>query len=496
MVNKSLPIWRKIRYCLDVGVLFVFLFLWMPAVFAADPFTIPDGFQKVNLTEYTDFLADPKFKYDIQKVQDLSHAAEYQKVETKTISLGVVDTQCWYRFSLRNPSPLPQTVLVEIGNPRMQELTFYTPNADGVYTQLLGGSFTSRKEASIVLGHPTFPMCVEPGKTTTYYLCARHKGSFRFEFILWDPRAYVEHRAITLIFQALLFGMLVVLVLYSVLLFLVTREKEYLHNGLFAGSLLFMEIALRGYGAHYLWPNHPIWADRSILVSEGIAVTCALNFTRIFLQTRQYSRWLDQAFFVLSLGGCVLAVVGLTDWMWTNWLAHILGLITPLFMLVAGCWAWYKRRPGSLYFSAAWSASLISAVVYMLMSMALIPQTVWTEHSMDIGMALGPVFFALALADQFRSIETKYRATLEEKVLERTSELQHALDNVKTLRGLIPICCNCKKIRDDQGYWEQIDVYMKDYMEGDFSHGICPACAKKLYGTAYNSSSEIPRIDE
>jgi AmiR/NasT family two-component response regulator len=63
----------------------------------------------------------------------------------------------------------------------------------------------------------------------------------------------------------------------------------------------------------------------------------------------------------------------------------------------------------------------------------------------------------------------------------RNAELQEALAKVKTLSGLLPICASCKKIRDDQGYWHQVEVYIRDHSEADFSHGICPDCKKKLY---------------
>jgi len=61
------------------------------------------------------------------------------------------------------------------------------------------------------------------------------------------------------------------------------------------------------------------------------------------------------------------------------------------------------------------------------------------------------------------------------------SKLQEALNNIKTLAGLLPICANCKKIRDDKGYWNQIEAYIEDHSGAEFSHGICPDCANKLY---------------
>jgi len=60
-------------------------------------------------------------------------------------------------------------------------------------------------------------------------------------------------------------------------------------------------------------------------------------------------------------------------------------------------------------------------------------------------------------------------------------DLQKALSEVKTLRGLIPICSHCKKIRDDKGYWNQIESYIHKHSDAEFSHGICPECAQKYY---------------
>ncbi len=71
---------------------------------------------------------------------------------------------------------------------------------------------------------------------------------------------------------------------------------------------------------------------------------------------------------------------------------------------------------------------------------------------------------------------------LREEERERlVAELQNALAHVKTLHGLLPICCACKKIRDDKGYWEQIEVYVKERSDAEFTHGLCPECMHRLY---------------
>ena len=64
-------------------------------------------------------------------------------------------------------------------------------------------------------------------------------------------------------------------------------------------------------------------------------------------------------------------------------------------------------------------------------------------------------------------------------------KLQEALSKVKLLSGFLPICASCKKIRNDKGYWEQMEMYIREHSEADFSHGICPECAQKLYPEYY-----------
>jgi DNA-binding NtrC family response regulator len=72
----------------------------------------------------------------------------------------------------------------------------------------------------------------------------------------------------------------------------------------------------------------------------------------------------------------------------------------------------------------------------------------------------------------------KHKMEMERERL--ISELKDALAHIKTLRGLLPMCAWCKKIRDDKGYWAQVEVYMEKHLDATFTHGICPECLKKV----------------
>jgi len=83
------------------------------------------------------------------------------------------------------------------------------------------------------------------------------------------------------------------------------------------------------------------------------------------------------------------------------------------------------------------------------------------------------------LAISSRNItERKYSEQERENLIDR---LQEYIGKIKTLSGLIPICSSCKRVRGDQGYWSQLEVYISEHSDAEFSHGLCPECAKKLY---------------
>jgi len=79
----------------------------------------------------------------------------------------------------------------------------------------------------------------------------------------------------------------------------------------------------------------------------------------------------------------------------------------------------------------------------------------------------------------FRDVTEHKRVELERERL--IAELQEALAQVKTLRGLLPICANCKRVRDDDGYWHMVEAYVRDHSQAEFTHTLCPECMAKLY---------------
>lgn len=111
----------------------------------------------------------------------------------------------------------------------------------------------------------------------------------------------------------------------------------------------------------------------------------------------------------------------------------------------------------------------------------------WQTERVASGDFSQRVDFMGDFSKAFNEMVVRLDRTMSELVAKKTelsaanTELQDALEKIKTLHGLLPICSYCKKIRNDQGAWQQMEVYIRDHSDANFSHGICPECLQKLF---------------
>jgi K+-sensing histidine kinase KdpD len=129
------------------------------------------------------------------------------------------------------------------------------------------------------------------------------------------------------------------------------------------------------------------------------------------------------------------------------------------------------------------------------------PRNSFAVHDLKDQVALGLYVFVglvtTSLSESLRAAQRRAESRqrqLEQEVAERRrveeqrelliGQLQEALDTVKTLRGLLPLCAWCKSIRNDRGYWERLETYLWNNLDVEFTHGICPECAEKVQAEA------------
>jgi PAS domain S-box-containing protein len=102
-----------------------------------------------------------------------------------------------------------------------------------------------------------------------------------------------------------------------------------------------------------------------------------------------------------------------------------------------------------------------------------------TEFPGEVSIALHKTENGTFVTAIIRDVSERKKAESEREML--LASLEHALKEVKTLSGIIPICAGCKKIRNDKGFWDQVETYISNHSEAHFSHGLCPDCIRKYY---------------
>jgi hypothetical protein len=174
----------------------------------------------------------------------------------------------------------------------------------------------------------------------------------------------------------------------------------------------------------------------------------------------------------LLYGGTMLAIF-LIDFLTPRDIAVGVLYILPILLSL-----WDPRKSASRILAVV--ASLLIGIDYMFSPLG-------GEGWQSLGnrlLALLAVWTAMAFVEERRKAEQMREQSV---VLAR----ERALEEARTLRGLLPICASCKKIRNDGGYWEQIEIYIRDRSEAEFSHGLCPECLERLYPKTSEKDGEI-----
>ena len=371
--------------------------------------------------------------------------------------------------------------MLEVDNPRLGSAECFTPLPSGGWMHREMGVAHPVENREYKYPPPTFTLFIPPGESLVAYLRIRHNGSVRFRIRLWHTQSFSNYLQYWGSFVYALQGALIAMAIYCLCLFVGLREKSYFYYSFLISLFLLFHMTRIGTAHLFLWPNSNWWADHAPSFIGLITLMVAIPFAFHFLNAQSIFPRLKPWFYLLSTACLVLAFFSLTSFKIKYTLNNAVICLTCAAIL----WlSWQSIRAGyrpARNFLLAWLICVIGMIELILVIPGYLPSNPFTEHFMELCLLCALMIWSFALTGRIRIIEEEQRRILEEKVDERTAELRQALAQVKALRGLLPICSHCKKIRDDQGYWKDVEIYIHQHTEVDFSHGICPDCAQELY---------------
>ena len=231
-----------------------------------------------------------------------------------------------------------------------------------------------------------------------------------------------------------------------------------------------------------------------LIFASAIALATLIIFTIFDYQKAAFKE------IIINLFICLVIIVGnVSVFRWNlDRIAYFIGINLVNLALIydvsigagdGGGLFWLPVMPLFIFFFFDRIEAILSAFVFFGCSVLLLicPGLLGTwPYELNTGVRyLISLFFVTVIAYGLENSRLHYSKLLEQsnvQLITHKSKLENALSEVKSLTGLLPICANCKKVRDDSGYWNRIETYIARHSEAEFSHSMCPECSDLLYG--------------
>ena len=365
----------------------------------------------------------------IESVSSPAMAAYFKPLKRATLNAGYSRSAFWLKVDLHyrpHDSGVHRDWLLEVAFPALDHVDLFLTDETGT-ARLVNSTgdmlpFSSRQ---LKQNNYLFEFSVLPEQSRTVYLRVASLGSIQVPLSLWSARAYLEDQPARLYFLGLLYGVLLVMLVYNLCIYIGMRDASYLYYILYIAPFGLYQLAVHGTGVEFLWPNNTWWANAAPPFLIGASMLFACQFARSFLHTAAVGRWVDRGLALLMGFAGLVAVLALNpDYSLALRLANILVLACTLVIFAAGFAAIFKGVYVARYFVIAWSAFLIGSAIHTCMLMGYLPNTFLTMYANQIGSALEVALLSMALAARINHARDEQARVLQQtgEKLERLNE--------------------------------------------------------------------------
>jgi len=425
--------------------------LQLLALFTLCLFVTPSAFAKFQLTPE---MAGLSIMNEASVIEDANRRltiddivkkdwAEFKPQEPNKTVKGMSTSAWWVMLDVENQTSLPITWVLEAIYTHTDYLNLYHIDSDGFVTMLLTGdkrAFSNRPIASESFAFP-FSTAENSQEKIVMRFAYHEIGMIELSTRAWEKVAFHNHSSFTYYFYGCLFGAGLFVIIFTLIVHIPTRLPEYYWYIAYLTFVLANSLANTGLGHRFMWHDSAYLTDSAHIIITAFAFICALQFNRIFLQTKQFmprADYLLKFLITLAISSILFYLNGYRG------LSGKLLMLTSILLAVMpliGLWAWkvLKRSDARWYVYAwsVWSVSMIVIVTRLAGVVEISDLVLWISR---MGLLLQTVLLGLALIDHVNVLrkekqnsEDKLIASLEnantlleEKVQARTAELELA----------------------------------------------------------------------
>jgi two-component system, sensor histidine kinase LadS len=414
------------RVCSSLQWLWPLLLALSSGMLQAQPvLTLGQGFEPRDLSGYLALAVDDTAAWGLDDV--LQREALVAPLRRQQLNQGYSASAFWLRLRVHNAGTSPLRRYLQMAPARLEEVTLYAGSDGRRWQRRDAGLHQPFAARQLLFRDSTFLIELAPGETQQLWLRVASRGAISLRPSLWEPRLLESEAQQRMLFDGVLFGMMILLGLTALVLGIALRELAYGYVAAYVLFYVLYESGMKGSAFMLLWPQATDWALRSLSTLGGLSLLAHWLALSRLLQTARREPLLHrilQGLVLLSLGCLSLCVAG--DYRLGSILINQINALIFIGLTAISIRAWLARLP----LAAPWVFLLIASELGVLPRWAelqgLIPNSVLTEYGPPLGGLFGSALVLLAMVRRLLRQRARHALRLEHAVRLRTRELAEA----------------------------------------------------------------------
>jgi diguanylate cyclase (GGDEF)-like protein len=425
---------------------FGFLLFFLSISFAGFTSQVAYNEQEPNYLGMAQYTSQDE-NLSLEEVRQLNSAA-WNDINIKEASFGFNQRHFWFRFPLQNIHSSDTPWLLRSNYPLLDNIDVYLLANNEVVQEFHSGDTFPFNQRPIKQPSFVFPLKINTDKEYFIYLHIQTTSSLQLALSLQAERYFWQTVAIENVTSAAFYAILLSMLFYNAVIFFIVRARSYLFYVFYIASFTLLMASIHGWGYQFLWPNSPKIHELSVVLAIGPVIIFGVLFTSTFLKLATLRPRLNRLVLSLVWISCVycLAVLILPYAIMIR-VGSALAIVAAGIIIFATLREWFRSKSREvMLFIIAWITLLIGFSLYSGQKFGLLPINTLTEHAIEIGAVLEVLLLALGLADRINSerkarietqtqmldIQIRANQELDNKVRERTEELENLNDHLQT----------------------------------------------------------------
>ena len=428
-----------------IHLILVFLFSKTCFLYAQDVITITGNQSVYPITgKHLEFLEDKEHSYTIEEVVNSTLSGQFTKTDKRRPNFGYSKSRYWVRFNVSSHSLAEPLYLQITAECALHTGSIYYENDQGRWNSSASRCEVELNSEKNYLLHPVMIIPPFTGEKTLYIRFST-EDYVRFDITLHKERELLKLEAKNDTFSIMIIGVFLIILVYAFVQALTLRDKIFLYYLFYVSSFVFAQIVFRRIGIEYLWTNSNWWNYHANSLALLFVLLASVQYARTFINSAHYTPVLDKIFKIII--GVYLLMIPMSFFLsWSNVIVGYYIVMYPAFLLifVSGIIALRKGNSSMIFFFAAISMVIISAIMVDLCLNGVIDSYFIIYHLLDVAIIAEFILLAIGASRQMRMLKNEAEIS-RTQILEKEHALSYTRTKLKKTRAEIKVLSKKKK---------------------------------------------------